>query len=96
MAKRKSSLRYFVLRDSKGKEFGVYTGRSPRQAALKVANRDIKDIRLRERGTKKIHIYRGTRTKISAPDDKPEWMPAEVWKPNVHKMGIEKLDRIER
>lgn len=96
MAKRKSSLRYFVLCDSRGKESGVYTGRSPRQAALKVANCDIRDIRLRERGTKKIHIYRGTRTKIAAPENRPEWMPAEVWKPNVHKTGIEKLDRTRK
>ncbi|MGD0954815.1 MAG: non-histone chromosomal MC1 family protein [Methanotrichaceae archaeon] len=49
--------RNFALRDAKGKEDGVFTGKSPRQAALKAANRGVKDIRLRERGTKKVHIF---------------------------------------
>jgi Non-histone chromosomal protein MC1 len=35
---------------------GVFTGKQPRQAALKAANRGYTDIRLRERGTKKVHI----------------------------------------
>lgn len=93
MAKRRPTKRYFVLRDARGREFGVYSGRSPRQAALKVANRGVVDIRLRERGTKKVHIYRGTRTKITMTDERPDWMPSEVWKPNVSKNGIEKLNK---
>ena len=39
--------RNFALRDAKGNEEGVFTGRSPRQAALKAANRGVTDIRLR-------------------------------------------------
>ena len=31
--------RNFVLRDKAGNETGVFTGKQPRQAALKVANR---------------------------------------------------------
>ena len=50
-------MRNFALRDGNGNEIGVFTGKSPRQAALKAANRGHTDIRLRERGTKKIHIF---------------------------------------
>ena len=46
--------RNFALRDKDGNEIGVFTGKAPRQAALKAANRGITDIRLRERGTKKV------------------------------------------
>ncbi|MDD1758474.1 MAG: non-histone chromosomal MC1 family protein, partial [Methanotrichaceae archaeon] len=42
--------RNYALRDAKGKEIGVFSGKQPRQAALKAANRGYKDIRLRERG----------------------------------------------
>lgn len=89
-------MRYFVLRDSKGRENGIFTGRSPRQAALKVANLGTTDFGLRERGTKKVHLFKGWRTKIPAPNPKPAWMPDEVWKPNVEKLGIKKLERIRK
>jgi len=89
----KSGKRYFVLLDDKGNELGVFTGRSPRQAALKAANRGYKNIRLRERGTNKIHIYEGSRVKVKAPENRPSWMPEEVYKPKVKKLGIEKIDK---
>lgn len=88
MARRK---RYFVLMDGNGKERGVFSGRQPRQAALKVANRGVTNIRLRERGTKKIHIYKGTRVQVAAPPNAPKWMGSRVWKPKVKKGGIEKI-----
>ena len=34
-----SNTRNFVLRDEEGNEHGVFTGKQPRQAALKAANR---------------------------------------------------------
>jgi len=34
-----SEMRNFVLRDVDGNEHGVFTGKQPRQAALKAANR---------------------------------------------------------
>ncbi|MCK4968734.1 MAG: non-histone chromosomal MC1 family protein [Candidatus Aenigmarchaeota archaeon] len=86
--------RYFVLREKNGNESGVFSGRQPRQAALKAANRGIKDIRLRERGTKKVHIYKGSRNEVSAPSNAPDWMPAKVWKPNVQKVGIEYMKKL--
>jgi len=85
--------RYFVLRE-KNKEVGVFTGSQPRQAALKAASRGYTDIRLRERGTKKIHIFKGSRKQVSAPENAPSWMSGKVWKPNVKKVGIEKLAKI--
>ena len=86
--------RYFVMREKNGNESGVFSGRQPRQAALKAANRGITDIRLRERGTKKVHMYKGSRNEVSSPANAPDWMPAKVWKPNVQKVGIEYLKKI--
>jgi uncharacterized protein YpmB len=79
--------RNFALRDEKGNEIGVFTGKQPRQAALKAANRGITDIRLRERGTKKVHIFT-----VTKPKGAPAWMPDKIWKPRVKKMGVEKLE----
>ena len=86
--------RNFALRDAAGNEVGIYTGIAPRQAALKVASRGVKDIRLRERGTKKVHIYQGNRRKVKKPKNAPAWMPDKIWKPTVKKIGIEKLEKI--
>lgn len=86
--------RYFVLRQGK-KEVGVFTGSQPRQAALKAANRGFTDIKLRERGTKKIHLFKGSRQKVAAPPNAPSWMGEKVWKPSVKKQGIEKLEKLK-
>jgi hypothetical protein len=59
--------RNFALRDAKGNEIGIFSGKQPRQAALKAANRGVKDIRLRERGTKKVHIFTGERKQVKSP-----------------------------
>ncbi len=85
-------MRNFALRDEKGNEIGVFTGRSPRQAALKAANRGYTDIKLRERGTKKLHVFTGERVQVDKPKGAPAWMPDKIWKPQVRKMGIEKLE----
>ncbi len=86
--------RYFALRTSpNGRELAVFTGRQPRQAALKAASRGVKDIYLRERGTKKLHHFVGTRIKVRAPADRPEWMAPIVWKPNVKKVGVIHLEK---
>ena len=85
-------MRNFALRDKDGNEIGVFTGKQPRQAALKAANRGHKDIRLRERGTKKVHMFAGERKQVKKPKDAPAWMPDKIWKPIVKKIGIEKLE----
>ena len=65
-------------------------GKSPRQAALKAANRGYTDIRLRERGTKKVHVFTGERVQVDKPKGAPDWMPEKIWKPKVKKVGVEK------
>jgi hypothetical protein len=90
--------RKFVLRDEDGTEHGVFTGKHPRQAALKAANRsegtkkNHVTIRLRERGTKKVHVFKGWREQIKAPENRPSWMPEKIWKPFVKKEKIETLE----
>ncbi|MDZ7744985.1 MAG: non-histone chromosomal MC1 family protein [Halobacteriales archaeon] len=96
--------RNFALRDSSGEESSVFSGRTPRQAALKAARRltparsedaaDRTDLRLREKGTTKVHIYEGWSWEETAPDDKPDWMPDDITEANVSKQGIEHLDEI--
>ena len=86
--------RNFALRDEEGNEIGVFRGRAPRQAALKAATRGITEIRLRERGTKKIHKYQGRRIQVNKPKTAPKWMPKKIWKPIVKKLGIENLEKI--
>jgi len=77
-----------------GSRVSVFTGRSPRQAALKAAARGYKDIRLRERGrrnmdrTYTIHVFKGTRKKVSVASGGPSWLPSNVWKPTVNKVGV--------
>ena len=88
-------MRNFALQDKDGNETGVFTGKAPRQAALKAANRGHTDIRLRERGTKKVHIFTGERVQVDKPKGAPEWMPAQIWKPKVKKVGIENLEKLE-
>ncbi len=82
--------RNFVLRDAQGNENGVFTGKSPRQAALKAANRGYTDIRLRERGTKMVHVFVGERVQVDKPAGAPAWLPDKIWKPKVKKVGIER------
>ena len=96
--------RNFALRTEDGEETSVFSGGTPRQAALKAARRlnpagseeraDIQELRLREKGTHKVHVYEGWAWEESAPDDKPDWMPEEITKGNVSKEGVEHLDEI--
>ena len=88
-------MRNFALRDKDGNEIGVFTGKQPRQAALKAANRGHKDIRLRERGTKKVHVFTGERKQVTKPKGAPVWMPDKIWKPVVKKVGMKYLDKPE-
>ena len=91
-------MRNFVLRDEAGNEHGVFTGKQPRQAALKAANRgkgtkkNPETIMLRERGTKKVHVFKGWREHKKAPENKPAWMPEKIWKPFVKKEKIETIE----
>ena len=99
---REDGKRNFVLQEENGDESSVFSGRMPRQAALKAARRldpaDAEDaakrieLRLREKGTDKVHIYDGWAWEAEPPSDSPEWMPSAITEANVEKKGIEHLE----
>lgn len=81
----------FVLLDNGGDDTNhVFAARQPRGAALKAASRGFTDIKLRERGTKTIHIFEGKREQVNAPASAPSWLGPKIWKSNVKKLGVEK------
>lgn len=81
----------FVLIEN-GKDSNiVFSNAQPRGAALKAAARGYTDIRLRERGTKRVHVFTGGRKQVTAPANRPKWLPAQVWKAVVEKQGVEHL-----
>ena len=90
--------KYYILKA--GSKSSIFTGRSPRQAALKAATRGISDIKLRERGrrnkdrTYSIHIFKGSRSKISVASGGPSWLPTSVWKPSVKKIKVDRVKKI--
>jgi len=100
---REDGKRNFVLREDNG-ESSVFSGNMPRQAALKAARRldpedseseaedESTELRLREKGTDKVHIFDAWAWESEAPDDKPDWMDSEITKGNVSKKGIEHLE----
>ncbi len=49
-------MRNFALRDENANEIGVFTGKSPRQAALKAANR-VSPLSLRVEARRSCHIH---------------------------------------
>ncbi len=99
MGKKKSAKKYYSLKKG-SREAGVFTGRSPRQAALKAAARGEGDIVLRERGrrnkdgTHTLHKFKGSRKKVASPENRPDWLPAQVWKAFVKKTGVLRVDKV--
>jgi hypothetical protein len=98
MARRRRAKKYYIMK--RGNRTAIFTGRQPRQAALKAATRGYTDIRLRERGrrnrdrTYTIHVFKGSRKKVSVTTGGPSWLPTQVWKPTVRKVGVERVERI--
>jgi hypothetical protein len=100
---REDGKRNFALREN-GEETSVFSGNTPRQAALKAARRleaeadeetakeNAEEVRLREKGTDKVHKYDAWSWEDEAPEDSPDWMPEEITEANVSKKGIEHLD----
>ncbi|MFB6281418.1 MAG: non-histone chromosomal MC1 family protein [Haloferacaceae archaeon] len=101
---REDGKRNFVLREEDGTETSVFSGNMPRQAALKAARRldparseeraeaNAEEIRLREKGTDKVHVYEAWAWEDESPDDDPEWMEGTITRGNVSKEGITHLD----
>lgn len=94
--------RNFGVRESDGSESSVFSGNIPRQAALKAARRldpapseadaNRHELRLRERGTDKLHIYEAWAWEEDAPEDSPAWLSETITEANVAKQGIDHLD----
>jgi len=101
---REDGKRNFALREEDGTETSVFSGNYPRQAALKAARRldpagsegearaNATEIRLREKGTDKVHIYDAWAWESSAPGDGPGWLSGEITEANVSKKGIEHIE----
>ena len=91
-------MRNFVLQDKDGTEHVIFTGKQPRQAALKAANRGKgtkskhEIIYLRERRAKKIHVFKAWNKIVKAPENRPSWMPEKISKPFVKKEKIETIE----
>ena len=83
--------KYFVLQENGEDTDTVFHSRQARGAALKAASRGFRDIKLRERGTNRVHIFTGWREEVGAPKSAPKWLGDKVWKANVKKSGIEKI-----
>lgn len=96
--------RNFALREQDGSETSVFSGRTPRQAALKAARRldpagsedqaNRVELRLREKGTDRVHVYEGWAWEEAAPADAPDWLGDQVTEANVSKQGVDHVDEI--
>jgi hypothetical protein len=87
--------KYFVLLDDDNQDTEtVFHSRQPRGAALKASSRGFDVIRLRERGTNRVHVFKGWREQVPVPTNAPKWVgggDGKVWKANVKKQGVEHL-----
>jgi len=83
--------KYFVLMSGGKDTSQVFASRQPRGAALKAATRGSTSIRLRERGTKRVHVFKGWVDTVPKPANGPAWLPDKIKKANVKKLGIEHL-----
>jgi hypothetical protein len=94
--------RNFMLLNADHEDIGKFTGKSPRQAALKIANTGVINITIRETGQRrsrnikgekvveyKVHHYTGSRALKHKGENDPEWMPEMVNVPHVEKVGSE-------
>ena len=101
---RNDDKRNFALREADGDETSVFSGTTPRQAALKAARQfdptgdeqdaERREPALRETGTGKVHIYEAWVWQEDAPSDRPEWMPEVITQANVRKQRIDHLEEI--
>lgn len=86
------SKKYFVLMENGEDTSQVFASKQPRGAALKAATRGKKDIHLRERGTKRVHVFEGWRAMQDKPANGPAWLPDKVYKANVKKLRVDHLE----
>ena len=83
--------KYFVLMKGGKDTTQVFHSKQPRGAALKAATRGETDIKLRERGTGKVHVFKGEKNKVPKTANAPEWLPDMINKANVKKIRIDRI-----
>ena len=85
--------KYFVLMKGGKDTSQVFASRQPRGAALKAATRGSTEIHLRERGTKRVHVFNGWTEMVDPPASAPAWLKGKgkIKKANVKKTGIKHL-----
>ena len=85
--------KYFVLMENGKDTSQVFASRQPRGAALKAATRGATDIHLRERGTKRVHVFKGWTTMVKPPASAPAWLKKAgmIKKANVKKQRVDHL-----
>lgn len=88
-------MKEFALINGKGNKIKIFKGISPLQAALKAVAQGHIDIRLHERGTKKVHKFTGEWKQAKMPEDAPSGMLVEIPKPYVKNEGAEMLTPIQ-
>ena len=97
MSSKSEKKNYVLLKDDYSDTNHIFRSRQPRGAALKATTKLCKKkenckktIRLRERGTKTVHVYRGHRVKLKNPT---EWQRVNNIKlvSKVKKLGVEHL-----
>ena len=84
-----SDKKYFVLMENGKDTSQVFASKQPRGASKRT--RGHTNIRLRERGTKRVHVFTGSITMVDKPAGGPAWLPDKIKKANVKKQGIEHL-----
>ena len=85
--------KYFVLMKGGKDTSQVFASRQPRGAALKAATRGATDIHLRERGTKRVHVFKGWTTMVKPPASAPAWLKKAgmIKEANVKKQRVDHL-----
>ena len=85
--------KYFVLIKGGKDTSQVFASRQPRGAALKAATRGATDIHLRERGTKRVHVFKGWTQMVKPPASAPAWLKKAgmIKKANVKKQRVDHL-----
>ena len=88
-----SDKKYFVLMENGKDTSQVFASKQPRGAALKAATRGHTNIRLRERGTKRVHVFKGWTEMVTPPASAPAWLKdkGQIKKANVKKQRVDHL-----
>ncbi|HIJ99025.1 TPA: chromosomal protein MC1 [archaeon] len=98
--------KFYIIRSGKNPKNSkdtehVFTGASPRQAALKAAKRGYTNFMFRERGrrnsdgTVTIHVFKGSWKLVKYPrENKPSWLPDKIRMPVVKKVQTARVEEI--